>query len=432
MQEIGGGTREQEADTREALGDVATNAGQYVEALAHYAAALEALTPPPSHGPVAGGRSGAVGRPPLGAAPGRTPAMGGLARPPAVAADPERLATLHRKAALAHERRGEYPAALDRLGQAETLLVAAAGAELARVCIAMAGVLYRQGQPAEALARVEQGLALAEELGDCEGVAHARLLRGVLQGTLGDTDAAIADCQRSVEASEQSGDLLLTAKAHNNLALQYYYKAAWDRAAEHYRLSLDIRERIGDVNGMATVANNLGELYLIQGQLDAAARCFARCLDTWQRTGYRLGVALSRRNLAQVCLRRAEWGAAAAHLEAARGLLEALGARDWLMAEVCRDLAEAQIGLGHHDRARAWAEQALEITRSQGIRLVEANAHRTLGRLARVEGRWPEAETALQASLRLAEAQGQRYEAGQAFFELALLARARRSRRRGG
>lgn len=237
-EEAGGDLAAEKTTLYEDLGDVLVNVGQCDEGLAAYAAGLALLAERQMDG--------------------------------------ERAAVLHRKTAMAHERRGEYPLALHGLDQARQALAADAGSEMARVCLGMAGVLYRQGQATAALDWCQRGLALALEAECADVAAHGYLLRGVLHGAAGRPDLAIADGLQSLQASEESGDLLLTAKAHNNLGFQYHYKADWPQATTHYRASLELRERIGDVNGMATVSNNLGELYLLQGQFDEAFDMAAR------------------------------------------------------------------------------------------------------------------------------------------------------------
>nr|MBC8264959.1 tetratricopeptide repeat protein [Anaerolineales bacterium] len=332
-----------------------------------------------------------------------------------------RVAALHRKAGMVYERKGEYELALEWLTQAQARLDDRRSAEMARICTSMAGVLYRQGEGAEAMEWCQRGLEIAQRSDERGELAHAYMLRGVLNGSLGNPSQAISDCLRSLHLCQEIGDLSKQARAHNNLGLHYYYEGDWGQAVVHYSQSLEIRERIGDVNGGATVSNNLGELYLNQGRFDEAAECFQGCLETWERTGYLLGVALSYRNLGHACARREEWDAALEYLGMSLRKLEEIGSRDWLMAEVYRHFAEVYLGLGEWETAHGFGRRSLGIAVAQEIKLVEGGARRVLGQVHRCRGRWDEAEALLRESLRLSEEQGQRYETGQALWELALL-----------
>lgn len=333
----------------------------------------------------------------------------------------ERAAALYRKAGMVYESKGEYPVALEWLTRAQAMLPDGHHAEMARICTSVAGILYRQGEAAQSLQWCQRGLEIAQAVGEPQEMAHAYMLRGTIHGDLGDLDQAISDCLKSLDLARKAGDLLQQAKAHNGLGANYYYTGDWQPAEFHYRQSLEIRERIGDVTGMAMVSNNLGELYLNQGRFDEAAAHFRRCLETWERTGWLVGVPLSYRNLAQVAIRRREWDVALKYLKKSLCTLEEMGARDWLVAEVYRHLAEVHLGLGQWEAACECGRRALDIAVAQRIQLVEGSARRVLGQLYRCRGEWASAETFLEESLKLSEEQGQRYEIGQALFELGLL-----------
>jgi predicted ATPase/Flp pilus assembly protein TadD len=371
----------------EHLGDVLINSGEYDQALESYVAALRFLEE----------------------------SLPDDAR--------ERTAALRRKTGMVYERKGEYAVALDWLAQARETLGDAHSPEMARISISTAGIMYRQGEALQALEWCQQGLAIAEATAAREELAHAYLLRGTIHTGLGELGQAADDYLRSLALSQELGDLLQQAKADNSLGAVYYYMGDWEKAVDHYRRSLEARETIGDVNGVTTVSNNLGEVYLLQGEFEAATQCFQRCLESWERTGFPLGVALSHRNLGQIHIRCEEWDQALTHLEAAQGALEEMGSRDWLVAEVCRHLAEVHLGRGDCETAARFCQRALEIARTQKLGLVEGNARRAAGQVYRCQGRWEDAETAFRQSLQLLEAQDLPYEAGQTWWELALLCR---------
>ncbi|MBI3942567.1 MAG: DUF2791 family P-loop domain-containing protein [Chloroflexi bacterium] len=399
-------TREEQMEIHEHLGDVLFSMGNYDEALEHYSAALKLIE-----------NLDKISRAPHAEEDLKNPANSWYR----ASISAEQKAALLRKVAQVYERKGETGQSLEWLVQAQGALENERVAEMARICIARAGVLYRQGEVNQALEWCQRGLEIAQDMGERGVLAHAYMLRGAIYGDLGDIDHDISDCEKSLAIAEEIGDEPQQGKAHNNLGVNYYYKGNWEQTLFHYNRSLEIRERIGDANGEATVSNNLGELHLIQGRFDEAGECFKRCLDSWQHTGYRVGIALSYRNLALVCLKREQWDTALVHLESSLKILQEIGSRGWLLAEVHRHLAEVYLGLNQPDSAQDYAQKALDLAVSREIKLVEGSARRVLGQLYRRQSKWEEAELYLRDSLRISEEVSLRHEAGQALWELALM-----------
>ena len=373
-------------EVRESRGDILATTGEHDQALAEYETALQGLQR------VRDGQRVAT-----------------------------RRAALHRKMGWTYLNKGEYDNALEQLDLARGAEEGRQTEESARIHIATAAVLYRQGKANAALESCEKGLAAARAFKDKADLAHGYMLRGTIHTGLGQFDEAIEDYQVSLALSQDLGDLVQQSKAENSLGAVYHYKGDWERAVYYYRRSLDIAEQIGYVDQQATVSNNLGEVHLIQGDFDEAEKRFRQCLATWRRTGFLLGVALSYRNLAQIAVYRQEWEEALDYLQQSLDTLSDLGSRDWLTADVYRLAAEAYLGLGILDNASERCFQALNIAHSQELKLVEGNSLRVLGKLHRLEGDWSAAEIALKGSLDLAKEMGMRHEQGQALLELARL-----------
>ncbi|NOX63760.1 MAG: tetratricopeptide repeat protein [Chloroflexi bacterium] len=336
-----------------------------------------------------------------------------------------RTAALFRKIGWAYLNKGEYEMALEQLARARRAEGGRQTEETARIHIATAAVLYRQGKANAALASCEKGLAAARAFKDRADLAHGYMLRGTIHTGLGQFDEAIEDYQVSLALSQDLGDLVQQSKADNSLGAVYYYKGDWERAVYHYRRSLEIAEQIGFVDQQATVSNNLGEVHLIRGDFDEAEKRFLHSLATWRRTGFLLGVAISHRNLAQIAVYRRDWEGALDYLQQSLDTLAELGSRDWLTADVYRLAAEAYLGLGWWDKAREQCNRSLEIAHSQDLKLVEGNSLRVLGKLHLAEGDLSAAEIALQGSLERAVELGMRHEQGQTLLELARLYQAR-------
>lgn len=116
--------------------------------------------------------------------------------------------------------------------------------------------LVKAGQPAEAMARLEQALAARPR------DANLRFVKGVLLAQTGRSDEAIAVF---VALNQDYPEL---AEPYNNLAVLYAARGEFDQA----RIALEAAVRSNP--GYATAYENLGDVYA-----RLAARAYARALS---------------------------------------------------------------------------------------------------------------------------------------------------------
>lgn len=339
---------------------------------------------------------------------------------PAFAEESDRqIAVLCHKQGMVYERKGLYGVAIDWLDKGLKTL-ADDSKDKAGLYIARAGVLYRQGEHAQALDWCRQGLDNARRVSDSDETAHGCYLLGTIHTDMGNINQAIEYRRQSLSIYEETKDLLGQARVHNNLGVDYYYQGDWERAKEHYHNSLEIREKIGDVNGEATVANNLGEVLSDQGYLSEAIDEFGLCLRTWERIGYSLGVGLSHSNMGRAYTRKQQWQPALEHLEKSRQVFEELQSKGFL-AEVYQRLAETFIGAGGMAKAIEYTRLSLTLAMERKMPMTEGVTRRVMGQAYRARGEWEEAEELLTESRRLLHQLGVPYELGQTLWQLALL-----------
>jgi len=330
------------------------------------------------------------------------------------------------RTARVYEYKSEYVTAhawLDR--GLEALGVDEQALEAARIYLLRAGIYHRQGNNQEAIQWCKRAIQVAWEAADEESVkerAHAAYLMGEIYRRLGDNDQAVQFAQLSLEIYTGLEDIVGRGLAHNTLANACFEQSDWSAAMEHYLKSMTIKERVGDVYGQGVLAINIGEIYRLTGQLEQALASYQRGLQVWEELGATYGKGLIHNNLGAVYLRLDDLEQATEHLDQSEALFAQIPSDDFV-AETSRYRAEIALRRNHLDEALASAERSLRYALDQGLRADECATRRVLGAIYREKGDLAHAETRLMQSLDLARELDNRYEIGQAWFQIGLLQR---------
>lgn len=224
-----------------------------------------------------------------------------------------------------------------------------------------------QGQADEALAGVEEGLALVRESKDLADEGELLIQAGSILQRRGDLDAAIAYLERSVEVGKRLGEPLIEASGLLQLG-----------ACEHARLALDEAERL-----------------------------FERALPILREHGYR------RRENVALTWQAGLWRYQGRFREARRALQEALDRGGTVGNERARAnslmaLANVDLAAGMLDAAEKFARESLQIQREIGNRRGEGLVLGALGKVALEQGALEEAERSMVESIGLLKECGDR------------------------
>lgn len=240
-----------------------------------------------------------------------------------------------------------------------------------------------------------------------DAVNHRRALNllGVGSFSVGDLEEASGALHAAVELAAEADDLLLFARATNNLGAIANLRGAHETALGHYRLAVPAYQRLGQRRGLAESYHNLAITYRDIGQLDQAEEYERRAMDYAS-----LGVAP--RVAAMGLIGRAEIALRQGDPELARGTAQR-AARELLLledpmneADAHRLVGTAANAMGQFEDAALAFEQALSIARERGHTLIEAETlrDRALGLLAR--GARDQAEMDAAAAIALFERLG--------------------------
>ncbi|MEO8293157.1 MAG: tetratricopeptide repeat protein [Actinomycetota bacterium] len=309
-----------------------------------------------------------------------------------IAGDHVAEARLFIKEARIQEATGRYSDAVRWIRRGERLLeglsMDEARRQRAQLTVWQAVLRQSQGRHREAVRWCERAIALAEEAGDRDALAHAYYVLDWAYVDLGRPERAVYS-QRALEIYRELEDLPGQAVVYNNLGAWAYYQGRWTEALEYYELGRVAREQTGDAVGAAMGTCNIGEILSDQGRLSEAEPLFRAALRVWRAAGFRAGVAEAKIHLGRVESRSGRFDDALSLFEQARVEYVAVGAGA-LVLETDARIAECHLFQGGSERVLELVDDALQRAKSLGsegaqiaiLHRVAGYAHLQLGDLA--------------------------------------------------
>jgi predicted ATPase/class 3 adenylate cyclase len=283
----------------------------------------------------------------------------------------------------------------------------------------MAWVSFRQGKLDEAF-RLASSATLrldTEENDDPTTLASLyNTLGGVLwqQGNVADATTYV---ERSLKLYEGMGHLWGMANAHTNLGVLYVSLGDWAKAARTLETGESLQVQIGDLQNRALTLNNLGVLRQRMGEHKAARNDLETSLSIRRRLGDAWGIGQTLSNLARLFIVQSRFEDAAAFLKEALGMSDALGAYE-AEARSLLALVQAEEDI---QKALNSAQEALAIAQATEFTEAEVECRRVLGVLHARAADYLEAEVLLRESVDLCIQLDTPYSQGLALLELGRL-----------
>lgn len=248
----------------------------------------------------------------------------------------------------AHERMGEYTAALRRYREAIDLRTRISDRQGLANSFANLAVLYRkQGETRGAqeanLRALDHARAIADTVLELNALINLALLYQYME-LPEEAHRHYAIAETLARARDDRGAMARILNGQGGL----YRKAGQaDSALHNYRRSLALRRALRDEAGMATVFANLAEVMEVQGVTEAALAYLDSCIAIRAPRGDRSGLVHAQSRRAGILLRAGRAAEALRHARAAIALAEQTGSlNDHLMAT--KALSEALAGTGDH------------------------------------------------------------------------------------
>src|SRR5687767_3861751 len=200
---------------------------------------------------------------------------------------------------------------------------------LGRCCVA-------REDPARALGKAKEALALAEQIGDRQAICESRLIAAEAHLQIGEFDQCAAELQRVNEATTDSAtDLGFTGESHRLSGMLNMAQGDAGAAAQHFGSSVSIFDLLGDRYRAARAHLELGRAYN-KILPERAGEHLSRALNTFRELGAKIDLARAEEELkvlARATPERSQEQSALTQLLTLR-LAEAVASRELLLREL--------------------------------------------------------------------------------------------------
>ncbi|NOY53861.1 MAG: tetratricopeptide repeat protein [Deltaproteobacteria bacterium] len=181
----------------------------------------------------------------------------------------------------------------------------------------LAALRLRRGNPSEALPFLQEGLSIAEEVGDTAAQIDFDIHIGAAREMEDKDKAALSSYDRAESAARSLGDerrlqAALGRRGQLELALQQ-----WEKAEVDLKQALDLARSRNDEKGTAMRESDLGLLALHQGNPDTASALLTSALKKHRRLEDPPGIALDLQRLGRLSNRQGNPAQAEAYLKRA-------------------------------------------------------------------------------------------------------------------
>jgi len=242
-----------------------------------------------------------------------------------------------------------------------------------------AEALTRVGAAREAREVLHQLIPEVTARGERAGHRRALNLLGAACFFLGELEEASDAFTAALEMASQEDDLLILARATNNLGMIANLRGQHDTALGHYRLAVPTYQRLGQRRGLAESYHNIAITYRDIGALEEADEYERRAIDYASEGVAPRVAAMGMIGRAEIAMRRGDPQFAKGTSE--RAAVELARLHDPVNeADAHRLSASAAATMARFGDADAAFERALSIARAGGHVLIEAETLRDRAR----------------------------------------------------
>ena len=263
-----------------------------------------------------------------------------------------------------------------------------------------AEALTRVGDARGARALLREIIPALVSRGDRASHRRALNLLGAASFYLGELEEASDAFAAALEMASVENDLLIFARATNNLGMIENLRGHYESALGHYRLAVPTYQRLGQRRGLAESYHNIAITYRDIGSLSEADEYERRAIDYAAKGVAPRVAAMGMIGRAEIALRRGDPHFARSAAERAAAELERL--HDPVNeADAHRLTASADAAMGRFSDAERGFDRALGLARTGGHALIEAEALRDRAHAYLKQGRRGDARRDADAAVAL-------------------------------
>jgi predicted ATPase len=260
--------------------------------------------------------------------------------------------------------RGRGELVREHLGRAEELVGDSVSPAAARVLATAARMREIADEPDEGMRLGNRAVAMAEQLGLDEILAHALTTVGMSKNDF-EEDSGVPDMERGLAIALAIGSRV-AASTLNNLAVTSLFAGDLPRAEEVYREGLEAAERFGDRSAARFIGANVFWVEWARGRWDVAGPAFDEFIRECEAGLPHTLEHGTRGARAHMRLARGDDAGAWEDLERGLVLARERGEAPSVAAALAL-LAAAHADAGRHDEARADLPEIAEIIATHGV-----------------------------------------------------------------
>src|SRR5262249_39103839 len=266
------------------------------------------------------------------------------------------------------------------------------------------------GRVQEARADLHQALAISESVDDAFHRAASLAFLGQLDNWAGNYPEAARKSEHAVRIAR--GRRLFIPIVWNvwQHALILVGRGDYDSGLAHLDESRTLSEKAGEEVFLHRTLNTLGWLWIELGDLERAVEFNQRGAEGGRKRSDHETQANSEINLGDAFLVRGDLPLARETLEGVHRLVKDPATSEWMRwrysTHLFASLGDLWLARGDPERARAFADQCLELAERSGARKNLVKGWRLAGEIATARRQWDEAAQALRRALDIAEAIG--------------------------
>jgi eukaryotic-like serine/threonine-protein kinase len=235
------------------------------------------------------------------------------------------------------------------------------------------------------LAAAGAAATIADGLGARQLLARARIQQCAALLNAGKPEESKSVCADARKLNEDSGDILGTARATNEMANAYWRSGDFAQARPLYEEALNTSQTIGDKRDEAGALNNLANIKDSQGDEAGAIRGYQQSIVVAKERGSLSDLALAQLGLAVSFYSRGKRKDGESAFQQAIQVSRQIGDRQ-TEARALNNRCSALLGVGEVAEARKSCEQALELRRGMDDQSSLANSLGMTGDVKVIEG----------------------------------------------
>ncbi len=264
-----------------------------------------------------------------------------------------------------HLRKGEYNEAVGAFNLARSFADQAAEPDqVARIDVAMAGVLYQKSQFDEALSLIKEIIDKGDSAKRYIGEAY--LISGAIYMKLGNDEKAMENYEQAMVVWDKLGDIHNIAHTQNNIGSIWLMRGDDDGALKYFEASLELYERIGDILHKSAIMNNIGLIHNNRCEWNKGLDYFMQGLAITTRLNNRHLTSYFLSNIGVTQLKKGNLEEALEHLKRAMVLGEEFG-DTYVLCEVYTNLSRCYLYQGNHKTALEYNRQAKSLCEIQNL-----------------------------------------------------------------